>query len=102
MAKARDSADDARSLEPWAATPHVQLALLAEKDGDLTEARRHIEEALERDSREWSTWLVAARIQTKAGSIRAGRRSLRRAEALNPTSQLFEDLRDETRAGTSG
>jgi O-antigen ligase len=102
MAKARASAADARSLEPWAATPHVQLALLAEKAGDLTEARRHIEDALERDSREWSTWLVAARIQTKAGSIREGRRSLRRAEALNPTSQLFEDLRDETRAGTSG
>jgi Tfp pilus assembly protein PilF len=94
VAKAVDSAEDARSLEPWAASPYVQLALVSEQAGDLTRANRQIKDALERDSRDWSTWLVAARIQTKAGSIRAGRRSLRRAEALNPTSQVFEDLRD--------
>jgi tetratricopeptide (TPR) repeat protein len=94
VAKAVDSAEDARSLEPWAASPYVQLALVSEQAGDLHRANRHIKDALERDSRDWSTWLVAARIQTKAGSIRAGRRSLRRAEALNPTSQVFEDLRD--------
>jgi O-antigen ligase len=94
VAKAVDSAEDARSLEPWAASPYVQLALVSEQAGDLARANRHIKDALERDSRDWSTWLVAARIQTKAGSIRAGRRSLRRAESLNPTSQVFEDLRD--------
>ena len=97
MAKAVDSADDARSLEPWASSPYVQLALIEEQAGNLARANRHIKDALERDSRDWSTWLVAARIQTKAGSIREGRRSLRRAEALNPTSQLFEDLRDQAR-----
>jgi len=102
LAKARDSADDARSVQPWASTPYVQLALVEEEAGNLTRARRHIRDALERDSRDWSTWLVAARIQTKAGAVRQGRRSLRRAEALNPTSQLFEDLRDETRGSKSG
>jgi O-antigen ligase len=97
LAKARDSAKSARSLEPWAATPYVQLALVEEQAGNVRSAARNIEDALERDSREWSTWLVAARIQTKAGSIREGRRSLRRAEALNPTSKIFEDLREQTR-----
>ncbi len=95
--KALDSADDARSLEPWASSPYVQLALIEEQAGNLGRANRHIKDALERDSRDWSTWLVAARIQTKAGSIRAGRRSLRRSEALNPTSELFADLRAQAR-----
>jgi O-antigen ligase len=102
LRKAMSSAEDASSLEPWAATPYVQLALLEEQAGNLSRANRHIKDALERDSRDWSTWLVAARLQTKAGSIRAGRRSLRRAEALNPTSPLFEDLRNETRGRDSG
>ena len=97
VAQALKSAEDARELEPWASSPYLQLALIEEQAGNLDQAGRHIEDALERDSRDWSTWLVAARIQTKAGSIRAGRRSLRRAEALNPKSQLFEDLREETR-----
>ena len=97
MAKALDSADDARSLEPWASSPYVQLALIEEQAGNLGRANRHIKDALERDSRDWATWLVAARIQTKAGSIRAGRRSLRRSEALNPTSELFADLRAQAR-----
>lgn len=93
VAAAIDSAEDARSLQPWAASPYVQLALVEEQAGRLRGASRHIEDALERDSSDWSTWLVAARIQTKAGSIRAGRRSLRRAQALNPKSALFEALR---------
>jgi Tfp pilus assembly protein PilF len=104
VTKARDSADDARSVEPWAASPYVQLALIEERARNLSRARRHIQDALERDSREWSTWLVAARIQTKAGFIREGRRSLRHAEQLNPTSRIriFEDLRDETRDRAAG
>ena len=99
--KALDKAEDARALEPWASSPYVQLALVEEEAGHLARANRYIKDALERDSRDWSTWLVAARIQTKAGSIREGRRSLRRSEALNPTSQLFEDLRDQARARAS-
>ena len=97
VAAAIDSADDARSLEPWASSPYLQLALVEEQAGRLRRANRRIKQALERDSRDWSMWLVAARIQTKAGSIREGRRSLRRAEELNPKSQLFEDLREQTR-----
>ena len=42
------------------------------RQGNLGEANRHIEDALERDRSDWSTWLVAARVQTKAGFIRRG------------------------------
>ena len=95
------AADDARSVQPWAATPYLQLALLEEQEGNLGEANRHIEDALERDRSDWSTWLVAARVQTKAGFIRRGRQSLRQAERLNRRSQLFESLRDRTSRSSS-
>jgi O-antigen ligase len=95
-AGAIEAADDARAMEPWASTPYLQLALLEEQQGNLGAANRHIEDALERDRSDWSTWLVAARVQTKAGFIRRGRRSLRQAERLNRRSQLFEALRDST------
>jgi hypothetical protein len=47
---------------------------------------------------------VAARVQTKAGFIRRGRRSLRQAERLNRKSQLFEALRERgsRSSGNSG
>jgi O-antigen ligase len=89
-----DAADDARAVQPWASTPHLQLALLEEQRGNLGEANRQIGEALERDRSDWSIWLVAARVQTKAGFIGRGRRSLRQAERRNRKSQLFEALRD--------
>ena len=68
-------------MQPWASSPYLQLALLEEQAGDLGRANRHIKDALERDSSDWSTWLVAARIQTKAGFIRQGRRSLQAGRA---------------------
>jgi len=93
-AAAIEAADDASAVQPWASTPYLQLALLEEQQGNLGAANRHVEDALERDRSDWSTWLVAARVQTKAGFIRRGRRSLRQAERLNRRSQLFEALRD--------
>jgi Tfp pilus assembly protein PilF len=93
-AGAIEAADDARAVQPWASTPYLQLALLEEQAGNLGEANRRVEDALERDRSDWSIWLVAARVQTKAGFIRRGRRSLRQAERLNRRSQLFEALRD--------
>lgn len=96
-AEALDAAEGARSLQPWAASPYLQLALVEEQARDLGRARTHIEDALERDPRDWTIWLVAARIQIKAGFIEEGRRSLRRARALNSKSELFADLRDRAR-----
>ncbi len=101
VAEAVNAAKGARSLQPWASSPYLQLALIEEQANDLGQANRYVKDALQRDRRDWSIWLVAARIQTKAGLIRQGRRSLRRAEALNVKSQLFEDLRHQARDGSS-
>ncbi len=83
------AAQDARRLEPWAASPYLQLALLEEQAGDLRVARAWLADALDRDKRDWRLWLVSARINAELGSIGPARRSLARAKSLNPRSPLF-------------
>jgi hypothetical protein len=90
--EARDHAEAARALAPWAASPYLQLALVDEAIGDLARAREAIHEAIERDPRDWRLSLVAARIETKAGRIAEARRNLERAAQLNPRSPLFASV----------
>jgi hypothetical protein len=82
----------ARALQPWAASPYLQLALVHERMGEVPAARDWIGEAIERDSEDWRLWLVAARIETKAGEAEDAVRSLRRAAELNPRSPLFAEI----------
>jgi Tfp pilus assembly protein PilF len=91
--RGKAAADDpcavARSLQPWASSPYLQLALLAEQEGDLGPARRWIAGALERDPSDWRLWLVSARIETKTGSVTRARGDLAQARLRNPRSPLF-------------
>ena len=89
LVEALDQAESARSIQPWAASPYLQLALVQELGGRTDEALVSIETALEHDQSDWRLWLVAARIQTKAGEIADARQSLAKARELNPKSQLF-------------
>jgi hypothetical protein len=86
---ALDQAESARSIQPWAASPYLQLALVQELGGRIDEAEGSIEAALDRDRSDWRLWLVAARIQTKSGDIGGARASLAKARELNPKSDLF-------------
>jgi O-Antigen ligase len=88
-----DAAQDAHSLQPWAASPYLQLALVHEDRGRIGPALLAIGEAVERDRDDWRLWLVQARIQTRAGRIARARQSLARAASLNPRSPLFADFR---------
>jgi len=88
-AAALERAQSARSIQPWAASPYLQLALVYELGGRIDEARSSIEKAIEHDDSDWRLWLVAARIQTKAGAIAEARQSLAKAKELNPKSDLF-------------
>ena len=89
LAEALDDARAARDVQPWAASPHLQLALVLEEEGQLRAARSAIGDAIERDRDDWRLWLVRARLETKAGAIRSARQSIRHAAALNPRSPLF-------------
>jgi O-antigen ligase len=80
---------DAKTLQPWAASPYVQLALVAEQRRDLSDARRWIASAIDRDSSDWRAWYLASRIQRESGHPAAAARSFARARSLNPRSPLF-------------
>ncbi len=90
-ADALDAAESARAIQPWAASPWLQVALVREELGELRAAESAIARARENDSADWRLWLVTARLQTKLGDIAAARASLRRARSLNPRSPLFQD-----------
>jgi Flp pilus assembly protein TadD len=90
LREALDAAQSARDIQPWAATPYLQLALVNEQAGALRLARTWIDMALARDAEDWRLWLVSARLETKLGRVAAAERSLRRAIDLNPRSPLFD------------
>ena len=87
--EALDAAAAAQRLQPWAASPYLQRALVEERAGDLAAADRSIRGAIERDPADWRLWLAASRIQTKLGDFRMAQQSYRRAASLNPRSFLF-------------
>jgi Tfp pilus assembly protein PilF len=89
---AERAALDAHRLEPWAATPFLQLALLYERAGQLAAANRAIDAAMVRDPSNWQLWLVASRLQVKEGAVGAAVRSIRRARALDPLSPLLRQV----------
>ena len=90
---ARAAAVSAGGLQPWAASPHLQLALVEERRGELPVARSAISEAIERDSLDWRLWLTAARIDSAAGFESSARARLDRAVELNPRSPVLAPLR---------
>jgi hypothetical protein len=86
---AAKAAGDAGALEPWAAAPKLQLALVQELGGDIPDARHSIHDAIESAPEDWRLWLVSARLDVIAGDVPAGRRALARARRLNPRAPIF-------------
>jgi len=84
-----EAALSARNLEPWAAAPLLQLALVEERAGRLRSARNWINEAVRQDVSDWRLRLVAARIEVKRGAVRSASRNFEAARRLNPRSPLF-------------
>ncbi|MEA2352115.1 MAG: hypothetical protein QOJ14_529 [Thermoleophilaceae bacterium] len=87
-----EAAKDARragAVEPWAAAPRLQLALVRERAGDLTGARTAARAAIARDPDGWEVWLVETRLATRLGDVPAARRALKRLRTLNPGSPLL-------------
>ena len=88
----RQAVTDARAAEavqPWAAGPRLQRALVLERAGELVAARQAIQEAIARSASDWRLRYVAARINVRAGDVTAAQRQLREARRLNPRSPLL-------------
>jgi hypothetical protein len=89
VTRARSEALAAKAIEPWAASPYLQLGLVSEAQGNYSAAARWLDEAIRRSRRDWALWLTAARIETKRGHGGAAKRDLDEARRLNPGSPVF-------------
>jgi O-antigen ligase len=85
-----DHADTARSIEPFAASPYVQLGLLAELQRDYPTAKRRLTQAISRQDRDWQLYYLRSRIEHEAGEEAAARADLRRARKLNPLEECLQ------------
>ena len=79
----------ARSVQPWAAAPRLQLGLVEEVRGDLVAAWGHLDDAIERSPEDWRVWFIAARVREAQGDAVGAAAAMERARMLNPRSGLF-------------
>jgi len=85
-----DHAGNARSIEPWAASPYVQLGLLAERQGDYGTAATHFTHAIDREDRNWQWYYLLSRVEHEAGDEASALANLERARRLNPLSECLQ------------
>jgi O-antigen ligase len=79
----------AQRLEPYAASAHLQEALVLEAAGELRAAADAARVATTDSPTDWTMWLTLARIDARRGATGAAVIALRRARQLNPRSTLF-------------
>jgi len=87
--RARSQALAAKAIEPWAASPYLQLGLISEAEHSYSAAAGWLDKAIHRSRRDWTLWVTAARIETEWGKVGPARRELAQARRLNPHSSLF-------------
>jgi hypothetical protein len=88
LVAASKRADNARKIEPWAASPYEQLALVAEQAFEYDDATRWIRKAIARAPTDWRLWLTLTRLEVARGDIRAALTALHRCRQLNPRSKV--------------
>lgn len=88
-ARALTDARQAARLEPGAASPQMQLALVLEMQGHARQALAPAIRATRDEPQNWSTWVIASRIEAETGHPGASLADYRRARSLNPHSPLF-------------
>jgi tetratricopeptide (TPR) repeat protein len=85
LGAALDAADAARAIEPGAASPYLQRALLLEQEDRTADAAVAIEAAIRREPNYYALWLIASRIATEQDRPREATADYARAQALFPT-----------------
>jgi O-antigen ligase len=91
-AKAKSQALAAKAIEPWAASPYVQLARIDQAEGNLDSARGWLDGALSRSPNNWFVWYIAAQVDAQRGKVLAARRELAQARLLNPKSPFLKTI----------
>ncbi len=93
-ASAVEHADTARSIEPFAASPYVQLGLLAESQGEYATAAERLTQAIDREDRNWQLYYLRSRVEEEEGDKAAAAADLRRARQLNPLEECLRGKPD--------
>ena len=83
------AADDAAAIQPYAATPDLQRALLLESQGRFAEGAAAARAATEEEPENWRLWLTLSRLEAEAGNAKAAVAAYREARDLNPRSVIF-------------
>jgi O-antigen ligase len=89
LATALADSHAAERLQPYAASAHLQEALVLEAAGRLGPAAAAARVATTDSPTDWTTWLTLARIDARRGATTAALAELRRARTLNYRSSLF-------------
>ena len=96
MTKARSEALAAKAIEPWAASPYLQVGQILQSEGEYGAAATWLNEAISRSRRNWALWLIAAQIEAQRaiqghrGAVALARRDADEARRLNPHSPVFQ------------
>jgi Flp pilus assembly protein TadD len=90
LAAALGEARTAEDIEPYAASPSLQQALVLELQGDLGGALAAAREATDREPTNWRTWLVLSRLEAQADNPAGAIEAYREVRSLNPRSELFQ------------
>lgn len=89
LASAIEHANTARSIEPWAASPYVQLGLISEFQHDYATGAERLGQAIEREEGNWLLYYLRARIEDQGGELGAAQADLREARRLNPQEECL-------------
>jgi len=90
LISAVNHAKTARSIEPFAATPYVQLGLLAELQRDYPTAVTRFTDAVEREDHNWQLYYLRSRVEHEAGEAARARADFERARRLNPLENCLQ------------
>ena len=90
LSGALGNARSAEEIQPYAATPDLQQALVLELRGDLDGAAEAARAATEAEPTNWRTWVVLSGIEARLGNTEAAVDAYREARSLNPRSVFFQ------------
>jgi hypothetical protein len=91
LGSAVDHASTARTIEPWAASPYVQLGQLAELQMDYATAIIHFTHAIEREDHNWQWYYLRSEAEHYARDEAAAQADLEKARELNPLAECLRE-----------
>jgi hypothetical protein len=72
----------AETVQPYAATPHLQQAVILESLGRYPRAIVAARDAVRAESTNWRPWFILSRLEARNGNAKASLRAYRRAKSL--------------------